>query len=55
MVFFLHKTTGAWYTEDNIIMDLKEIGMNTRNSVDSIPDRDYWRTLVIAVLSLRVS
>ena len=41
MVFFLHKTTGAWYTEDNIIMDLKEIGMKSRKWVDSAQDRDH--------------
>ena len=28
--------------EDNIRMDLKEIGINTRNWVDSAQDRDYW-------------
>ena len=27
--------------EDNISMDFKEIGINTRNWVDLIPDRDY--------------
>ena len=27
-------------------MDLKEIGINTRNWVDSAQDRDYWRALV---------
>ena len=27
--------------EDNIRMDLKEIGINTRNWVDSAHDRDY--------------
>ena len=32
--------------EDNITMDLKEIGINTRNWVDSVQDRDYWRALV---------
>ena len=32
--------------EDNIIMDLKEIGINTRNWVDSTQDRNYyWKTL----------
>ena len=31
--------------EDNIRMDLKEIGENTRNLVDSAEDRDYWRVL----------
>ena len=28
--------------EDNITMDIKEIGMNTRNWHDSAQDRDYW-------------
>ena len=33
-------------------MDLKEIGMNTRNLVDSAQDRDYWRVLVNVALNL---
>ena len=40
--------------EDNIRMNLIEIGINTRNWVDSALDRDYWRTLVNAELNLRV-
>jgi hypothetical protein len=40
--------------EDNIRMDLKEIGTNTRNWVVSAQDRDYWRALVNAELNLRV-
>ena len=40
--------------EDNIIMDLKEMGINTRNWIDSAQDRDYWRVLVNAALNLRV-
>ena len=40
--------------EDNIRMDLKEIGINTRNWVDSAQDRYYWRALVNAALNLRV-
>ena len=28
--------------DDNIRMDLKEIGINTRNLVDSTQDGDYW-------------
>ena len=28
-------------------MDLKEIGVNTRNWVDSAQDRDYWRYAVL--------
>ena len=34
--------------------DLKEIGINTRNWVDSAQDTDYWRALVNAALNLRV-
>ena len=35
-------------------MDLKEIGFNTRNWVDSAQDMDCWRVLVNAELNLRV-
>ena len=41
--------------EDNIRMDLKEIGINTRNWVDSSQDRDYWRALLNGALNFRVS
>ena len=34
-------------------MDLKEIGIGTKNCVDSAQDRDYWRVLVNAALNLR--
>ena len=34
--------------EENIRMDLKEIGNNTRNWVYLTQDRDYWRALVNA-------
>ena len=40
--------------EDNIRMDLKEIGIITRNWVHSTQDMDYWRALVNAALNLRV-
>ena len=40
--------------EYNIRMDLKDIGINTRNWVDSAQDMDYWRVLVNAALKLRV-
>ena len=40
--------------EDNIIMDLKEIGINARNWVDSAQNREYWRALVNAALNVRV-
>ena len=41
--------------EDNIRMDLKEIGINTRIWVDSAQDRVYKRVFVKAALNLRVS
>ena len=31
--------------EDNIRMDLEEIGINAGKWVDSAQDRDYWRAL----------
>ena len=40
--------------EDNIRMDLEEIGVNAGNWVDSAQDRDCWRALVNAALNLRV-
>ena len=38
--------------EDNIRMDLKEIGINTRNWVDLAQGRDYWRAFVNVALNL---
>ena len=35
-------------------MDLKEIGINTRNWFHSAKDKDYWRALVNAAFDLRV-
>ena len=32
--------------EDNIRKNLKEMGVNTRNCIDSAQDWDYWRALV---------
>ena len=40
--------------EDNIRMDLEEIGFNAGNWVDSAQDRNYWRALVNAALNLWV-
>ena len=40
--------------EENIRMGLKEIGINTKNWVDSLKDRNYWSALVNAALNLRV-
>ena len=36
-------------------MDLKELGVNTRNWVDLAHDSDYWRALANAALNLLVS
>ena len=33
--------------ENNIRMELEEVGINTGNWVHSAQDRDYWRALVI--------
>ena len=40
--------------EDNIRRGLKEIGVITRNWVDSAYDRNYWRALVNAAFNLGV-
>jgi hypothetical protein len=41
--------------ENNIRMNLKEIGINTINWVVLTQDMDYWRALVNAALKRRVS
>ena len=38
--------------EDNIKMDLKEIGVDVMNWVDSTQDSDYWRAVANATLNL---
>ena len=40
---------------DNIRMNLKEIGINTRNWIDLAQNRDFWRALMNVALNLRVS
>ena len=40
--------------EDNIRMDLEEIGISAGNWIDSAQDRNYWRALVNAASNLRV-
>ena len=40
--------------EDNIRIDLEEIGINAGNWVDLAQVRNYWRALVNAALNLRV-
>ena len=48
------KKVGVHRWEDNIRMDLKDLGINTRNWADLTENRDYWRALVNATLNLRV-
>ena len=48
----LGRTRCRW--DANIRMDVKEIGINTRNWADLAQDRDYWRALVNAALNLWV-
>ena len=40
--------------EDNIRMDLKEIGINAESWVDTSQDRNNWRALVNVALNIRV-
>ena len=49
----LGRSRSRW--EDNIRMNLEEIGINADNWLDSAQDRDYWRAFVNAALNLRVS
>ena len=48
----LGKPRRRW--EDNIRIDLEEIGINAGNWVDSAQNRNYWRALVNAALNFRV-
>jgi hypothetical protein len=41
----------SFVREDNIRKDLKEIGINTKNWVDSAQDTDYWKALVSAAFN----
>ena len=40
--------------EDNIKMDLQEVGRVSMDWIDLAQDRDRWRTLVNAEMNLRV-
>jgi hypothetical protein len=40
--------------EDNIKMELQELGCGGMDWIDLAQDRDRWRTLVNAVMKLRV-
>ena len=51
----LVRSKHRWEDNTHIRMDLKEIGINTRNWVNLAQDKDYWRALVSVALNLRVS
>ena len=40
--------------EDNIRMDLREVGCDSGEWIDLAEDRDQWRAYVRAVMNLRV-
>jgi hypothetical protein len=48
----LGKPTRRW--EDNIRMDLREIGLGGMDSIDLAQDRNQWKALVNTEMNLRV-
>jgi hypothetical protein len=40
--------------EDNIKMDLQEVGLGVLDWIDLAQDRESWRSLVNAVMNLRI-
>ena len=41
--------------EDNIKMDLREVGCDPEEWIDLAEDRDQWRAYIRAVMNLQVS
>jgi hypothetical protein len=48
----LERPRRGW--EDNIKMDLQEVGLGGMDWIELVQDRDSWRALVNAVMNLRV-
>ena len=48
----LERPTRRWV--DNIRMDLQEVGCGYMDWIEMAQDRDRWRTVVSAVMNLRV-
>jgi len=48
----LGRPTRRW--ENNIKMDLHEVGFGVMDWIELVQDRDRWRTLVCAAMNLRV-
>jgi hypothetical protein len=47
----LGRTRHSW--EDNIKLDLQEVGCGGMDRIELVQDRDRWRALVSAVMKLR--
>ena len=51
-MIYLERPRRRW--EDNIKMDLQEVGCGVMDRIDLVLDRDRWRALVSTVRNLRV-
>jgi hypothetical protein len=49
----LERPRRTW--EDNIKMDLKNVGIEVMGWIEMVQDRNKWQALVNAVMNLRVS
>jgi hypothetical protein len=49
----LNKPRRRW--EDNIKMDLQEVGYGGMDWIELVQDRESWRTIVDAVMNIRVT
>jgi len=48
----LRRPRSRW--EDNIKMDLQEVGCGVMDWIELVQDRDSWRTLLNEVMNLRI-